>query len=49
MWSDPQETANSFTFTQEIRNGKLYFLCNWGGGENAETLIKLITEIFQTW
>ena len=25
MWPNPQETANSVTFTEEIFNGKLHF------------------------
>ena len=25
MWPNPQETANLFTFTEEILNGKLHF------------------------
>ena len=28
MWSNLQETPNSITFTEEILNGKLYFLCS---------------------
>ena len=28
MWPNPQETADLFTFTEEILNGKLYFLCS---------------------
>ena len=28
MWPNPQETANLVTFTEEILNVKLYFLCN---------------------
>ena len=27
MWSNPQETADLITFTEEILNGKLHFLC----------------------
>ena len=27
MWPNPQETADLVTFTEEILNGKLYFLC----------------------
>ena len=27
MWSNPQKTANFVTFTEEILNGKLHFLC----------------------
>ena len=31
MWPNPQETADLITFTEEILNGKLNFLCslNW--------------------
>ena len=28
MQPNPQETADLITFTEEILNGKLYFLCN---------------------
>ena len=37
MWPNPQETADLVTFTEEIINGKLYFLCNAqsGPGEAA--------------
>ena len=28
MLPDPQETANLVTFTEEILNGKLHFLCS---------------------
>ena len=28
MWPYPQETADLVTFTEEILNGKLYFLCS---------------------
>ena len=27
MWPNPQETADLVTFTEEIFNGKLHFLC----------------------
>ena len=27
MWPNPQETADLITFTEEIFNGKLHFLC----------------------
>ena len=27
MWPNPQETADLIVFTEEILNGKLYFLC----------------------
>ena len=28
MWPNPQETADLVTFTKEILNGKLHFLCS---------------------
>ena len=28
MWLDPQETVDLVTFTEEICNGKLHFLCS---------------------
>ena len=28
MWPNPQETVDLVTFTEEIVNGKLYFLCS---------------------
>ena len=28
MWPNPQETADFVTFTEEILNGKLHFLCS---------------------
>ena len=28
MWSNPQETADLVTFTEEIINGKTSFLCS---------------------
>ena len=28
MWPNPQETVDLVTFTEEILNGKLSFLCN---------------------
>ena len=28
MWPNPQETADLVIFTEEIRNGKLHFLCS---------------------
>ena len=30
MWSNPQETADLVTFTEEVLNGKLHFLCSVG-------------------
>ena len=30
MWTKPQETADLPTFTEEILNGKLDFLCSAG-------------------
>ena len=31
MWPNPQETADFVTFTEEILNGKLHFLCSADG------------------
>ena len=28
MWSNPQATADLVTFTEEVLNGKLHFLCS---------------------
>ena len=28
MWPNPQETADLVTFTEEILDGKLHFLCS---------------------
>ena len=28
MWPNPQETAELITFTEDILNGKLHFLCS---------------------
>ena len=28
MWLNPQETVDLVTFTEEILNGKLHFLCS---------------------
>ena len=28
MWPNPQETGDLVTFTEEILNGKLHFLCS---------------------
>ena len=28
LWPNPEETADLVTFTEEIRNGKLHFLCS---------------------
>ena len=31
MWPNPQDTADLVTFTEEILNGKLHFLCSGTG------------------
>ena len=43
MWPDPQETEDLVTFTKEILNGKLQFLCSVmrSKKECLITLIKL--------
>ena len=32
MWPNPQEIVDLITFTEEILNGKLHFLCSVGSG-----------------
>ena len=34
MWTNPQEAADLVTFTEEILNGKLHFLCSVCTGVN---------------
>ena len=47
MWPNPQETADSVTFTGEILNGKLHFCAVYGDSfdghydESMEKLIKM--------
>ena len=38
MWSNPQESVDLVTFTEEILNGKLRFLCN----VNSEIFLSII-------
>ena len=33
MWPNPQDTADLGTFTEEILNGKLHFLCSVKAGK----------------
>ena len=47
MWPNPQETADLASFTEEILNGKLHFLCSIAkSGDNQNngntTLFKYI-------
>ena len=39
MWPNPQETANSVTFTEKILNGKLHFLCSEGKGSCTDLIL----------
>ena len=41
MWPNPQETAGLVTFTEEILNGKLYFLRSTEG--STEWLAQVIS------
>ena len=41
MWPNPQETVDLVTFTEEILNGKLYFL----GSDNKPNLAQCSTRI----
>ena len=38
MWPNPEETADLVTFTEEILNGKLNFLCNACAMSDNKTL-----------
>ena len=40
MWPNPQFPADLVTFTEEIFNGKLHFLCSkfWRRGESSRSL-----------
>ena len=42
MWSNPQKTANLVTFTEEMLNGKLHFLCSDGIGNTSIPLLRLL-------
>ena len=42
MWPNPQETADLVTFTEEIPNGKLHFLCSVKFEKWSKKLIDLI-------
>ena len=39
MWPNPQETTDLVTFTEEILNGKLYFLCSETSSTNTVFLL----------
>ena len=47
MRPDPQETANLVTFTEEIVNGKLHFLCS--NIIPSHTCTKQFTEFVVYW
>ena len=40
MWPNPQETMDLVTFSEEIINGKLYFLCSVFEREDLGTSAK---------
>ena len=40
MWPNPQETVDLVTFTEEIINGKLHFLCSVFEREDLGTSVK---------
>ena len=42
MWPDPQETSDLVTFTEEILNGKLHFLCS---EDSPNTPAKIFTSV----
>ena len=43
MWPNPQETADLVTFTEEILNEKLYFLCSVTCKNGVSTILFNIT------
>ena len=43
MWPNPQKTADLVTFTEEVLNGKLHFLC--GGEVNSNIFKKIIAAL----
>ena len=43
MWPNPHETANLVTFTEQVRNGKLYFL--WSVAPSQTSMVELYTNI----
>ena len=46
MWSNPQETAHLVTFTEEIFNRKLHFLCSVS---TYEKFSEKFTYMFLSW
>ena len=42
MWPNPQEAADLVTFTEEILNGKLHFLCS------EHPLLRRMNNVFVT-
>ena len=42
MWPNPKETADLVTFTKEILNGKIYFLCS-AGNPDLPSIIKIVS------
>ena len=47
MWHYPQETADLVTFTEEILNGKLHFLCNVS--YHVVLSILILKDLLKTW
>ena len=47
MWPNPQETADLVTFTEEILNEKLHFLCNVIAKHEAYGLDSLTLEFIK--
>ena len=46
MWPNPQETADLVTFTEEILNGKLHFLCSIIARDVFGFLLNIYDEAF---
>ena len=46
MWPNPQETVDLVTFTEEIFNGKLHFLCSNEKAPIFYDLLQIISLIY---
>ena len=49
MWPNQQETADLVTFTEEILNGKLNFLCSESTLTKLDILVKDLSMFLEYW
>ena len=45
MWPNPQIPADLITFTEEILNGKLHFLCSGHTGTSKSGWVRLYVSV----